>query len=122
MYEAMDKTYVMQTYPRNYVNFKKGHNATLFDENGKDYIDFTSGIGVVSVGHGNARLAGALFDQASSLIHTSNLFLIEPQAKLAKRMCELSGYDMAVFFANSGAESKECAIKLSRKYGEQNFS
>jgi len=121
MYEAMDKSYVMQTYPRNYVNFKKGENATLFDENGKDYIDFTSGIGVVSVGHGNLRLAHALFDQASNLIHTSNLFLIEPQAKLAKRMCELSGYDMAVFFANSGAEANEGAIKLARKYGLQTF-
>ena len=59
----------------------------------KDYIDFTSGIGVVSVGHGNERLAEAIYDQAKKLIHTSNLYLIEPQAKLANKLVELSGYD-----------------------------
>lgn len=117
MYEAMDKDYVLQTYPRNYVNFKEGQNATLFDESGKDYIDFTSGIGVVSVGHGNERLANAISDQARHIIHTSNLFLIEPQAKLAKRISELYGKDVGVFFANSGAEANEGAIKLARKYG-----
>jgi acetylornithine aminotransferase len=121
MYKAMDKTYVLQTYPRNYVNFKEGRNATLFDEDGKDYIDFTSGIGVVSVGHGNERLANAIFDQARHIIHTSNLFLIEPQAKLAKRISELYGKDVGVFFANSGAEANEGAIKLARKYGAGRF-
>ena len=84
--EAMDKEYVLQTYTRNYVNFKHGMNATLFDENGRDYIDFTSGIGVVSVGHGNMRLADAIAEQARHLIHTSNLYMIEPQAKLAKKI------------------------------------
>jgi acetylornithine aminotransferase len=121
MYEEMDKTYVLQTYPRNYVNFKRGQNATLYDESGKDYIDFTSGIGVVSVGHGNKRLADAISDQAYNLIHTSNLFLIEPQAKLAKRISELYGKDIGVFFANSGAEANEGAIKLARKYGANKF-
>lgn len=121
MYEEMDKTYVLHTYPRNYVNFKEGRNATLFDEKGRDYIDFTSGIGVVSVGHGNARLANVIYEQAKNLIHTSNLFLIEPQAKLAKRISELSGMDVGVFFANSGAEANEGAIKLARKYGQKHF-
>ncbi len=121
MYEEMDKEFVLNTYTRNYVNFKQGINATLYDDKGRDYIDFTSGIGVSSVGHGNARLANAICEQAKNLIHTSNLYLIEPQAKLAKRLVELSGFDMAVFFGNSGAEANEGAIKIARKYGEKNF-
>lgn len=120
--EAMDKEYVLQTYARNYVNFKHGVNATLFDENGKDYIDFTSGIGVVSVGHGNQRLADAISEQAHHLIHTSNLYAIEPQARLAKKINELTGFDVGVFFGNSGAEANEGAIKLARKYGEKKFA
>ncbi len=122
MYEKIDKDYVLNTYARNYVNFKQGINATLYDEKGKDYIDFTSGIGVSSVGHGNARLANAICEQAKNLIYTSNLFLIEPQAKLAKKLAFLSGFDMATFFANSGAEANEGAIKIARKYGERNFN
>jgi len=121
MYKQMDKDYVLNTYARNYVNFKQGINATLYDDKGKDYIDFTSGIGVVSVGHGNARMANVICEQARNLIHTSNLYLIEPQVKLAKKIVELSGFDMAVFFANSGAEANEGAIKIARKYGEQKF-
>jgi len=121
MYEQMDKDYVLNTYARNYVNFKQGINATLYDDKGKDYIDFTSGIGVSSVGHGNARLANAICEQARNLIHTSNLYLIEPQVKLAKKIVDLSGFDMAVFFGNSGAEANEGAIKIARKYGEKNF-
>ena len=120
--ESMDKEYVLHTYTRNYVNFKYGVNATLYDNQEKDYIDFTSGIGVVSVGHGNERLADAISDQARHLIHTSNLYLIEPQAKLAKKINELTGYDVAVFFGNSGAEANEGAIKLVRKYGEKKFA
>ncbi len=121
MYEQMDKDFVLSTYARNYVNFKQGINATLYDDKGKDYIDFTSGIGVISVGHGNARVANAICEQAKNLIHTSNLYLIEPQAKLAKKLAFLSGFDMATFFANSGAEANEGAIKIARKYGERNF-
>ena len=121
MFEQMDKDYVLHTYARNYVNFKQGQNATLFDENGKDYIDFTSGIGVVSVGHGNSRLATALYEQAKNLIHTSNLFLIEPQALLAKKIKELSKKEVRLFFANSGAKATEGAIKLARKYGQKEF-
>ena len=121
MYEKIDKDYVLNTYARNYVNFKQGINATLYDDKGKDYIDFTSGIGVSSVGHGNARLANVICEQSRNLIHTSNLFLIEPQAKLAKKLADLSGFDMATFFANSGAEANEGAIKIARKYGEKNF-
>lgn len=116
--KEIDLKYVLHTYARSYVNFKKGVNATLFDENGKDYIDFTSGIGVVSVGHGNKRLSEAICEQAKNIIHISNLYLIEPQALLAKKLVDLSGYDMRLFFANSGAEANEGAIKIARKYGE----
>ena len=121
MLEQLDKDYVLQTYARNYVNFKQGINSTLFDENDKDYIDFTSGIGVVSVGHGNKDLAEAIGTQASKIIHTSNLYAIEPQAKLAQKIANLSNMDIKTFFCNSGAEANEAAIKLARKYGETNF-
>lgn len=118
--KQMDLDYVLHTYARNYVHFVRGSGARLFDEMGKDYIDFGSGIAVCSVGHGNKRLADALYKQAQNLIHTSNLYLIEPQAKLAKKLVELSGYDMRVFFANSGAEANEGALKIARKFGEVN--
>jgi len=119
--EQQDKKYVLQTYARDYTNFVKGIGSTLYDESGKDYIDFASGIGVNSVGHGNEKLASAICEQAKKIIHISNLQVIEPQAKLAQKIVELSGYDMGVFFANSGAEANEGAIKIARKYGEINF-
>jgi len=120
--ENNDKQYVLNTYARNYVNFTKGQNATLFDEKGNNYIDFTSGIGVVSVGHANKRVADAIYNQVSSITHISNLYAIEPQTLLAKKVVELSGYDMACFFANSGAEANEGAIKIARKYGHEKFN
>ncbi|MRI83044.1 MAG: aspartate aminotransferase family protein [Nitratiruptor sp.] len=115
---GLDLAYVLHSYERTYINFERGENGRLFDDKGRDYIDFTSGIGVVSVGHGNRRLAQAICDQAHKIIHISNLFLIEPQARLAQRLVELSGFDMRLFFANSGAEANEGAIKIARKYGE----
>jgi len=120
--EQEDKKYILQTYTRNYTNFVKGIGSTLYDEAGKDYIDFASGIGVNSVGHGNETLTKAICHQAQNIIHISNLQVIEPQVKLAKRIVELSGYDMAMFFANSGAEANEGAIKIARKYGETRFN
>jgi len=119
--EQQDKKYVLQTYARNYTNFVKGVGSTLYDESGKDYIDFASGIGVNSVGHGNEVLTSAICEQAKNIIHISNLQVIEPQAKLAQKIVELSGYDMGIFFANSGAEANEGAIKIARKYGETKF-
>ena len=119
--EQQDKQYVLQTYARDYTNFVKGVGSTLYDENGRDYIDFASGIAVNSVGHGNEKLTNAICEQAKNIIHVSNLQVIEPQAKLAQKMVELSGYDMGVFFANSGAEANEGAIKIARKYGETEF-
>ncbi len=115
--ENIDKNYVLQTYARNYVNFIKGKNATLFDDTNKEYIDFTSGIGVVSVGHGNKKVADAIYKQIKNITHVSNLFAIEPQALLAQKINQLTGYDVGVFFSNSGAEANEGAIKIARKYG-----
>ena len=119
--EEIDKNFVLQTYARNYINFVRGENATLFDATNKNYIDFTSGIGVVSVGHGNKRVAEVMCNQVNNITHISNLYAIEPQAMCAKKLVELSGYDMACFFGNSGAEANEGAIKLARKYGEKKF-
>ncbi len=119
--EEQDKHYVLQTYARDYTNFVKGKGSTLYDDKGKDYIDFASGIGVNSVGHGNEVLSSAICNQAKNIIHISNLQVIEPQAKLAQKIVEISGYDMGLFFANSGAEANEGAIKIARKYGETKF-
>jgi acetylornithine aminotransferase len=119
--EELDKAYVLSTYARNYTNFVEGRGSTLYDESGRDYIDFASGIAVNSVGHGNPRLADAICEQAKKIIHISNLQVIEPQAKLAEQIVKLSGYDMALFFGNSGVEANEGAIKIARKYGETKF-
>ena len=119
--EQQDKQYVLQTYARNYINFVRGVGSTLYDDKGNDYIDFASGIGVNSVGHGNEKLSSAICEQAKNIIHISNLQVIEPQAKLAQKIVELSTYDMGIFFANSGAEANEGAIKIARKYGETKF-
>jgi len=117
--QQRDKNYVLPTYARADVEFVKGDNATLYDANGKKYIDFTSGIGVVSVGHANTRVAKALCEQVSNITHTSNLYYIAPQAQAAQKVVEASGYDMQCFFANSGAEANEGAIKIARKHGER---
>jgi len=119
--EALDKQYGLQTYNRDYTNFVRGEGSTLFDDKGQEYIDFASGIAVNSVGHNNPTLVAALQDQVAKIIHISNLQIIEPQAKLAQRICNLAGYDGAIFFANSGAEANEGAIKIARKYGETQF-
>ena len=116
----LKNSYVMPTYARAEIEFVSGDNATLIDADGRDYIDFTSGIGVVSIGHGDNVLARTLADQAKKIIHISNLYYIEPQERAAKKIVEASGYDMNCFFGNSGAEANEGAIKIARKYGEIN--
>lgn len=121
--KTIDTQYVLHTYKRADVAFKKGKNATLYDEAGRDYIDFGAGIGVVSVGHGNKALAKAINKAAKRLIHTSNLYHIAPQARLAKKIIDCytknsrSNTKYRVFFSNSGAEANECAIKIARKFG-----
>jgi acetylornithine aminotransferase len=118
---ALDQAFVLSSYGRNSTSFAEGKGAKLYDDTGKEYIDFASGIGVSSVGHGNSKLTEAICEQAKALIHTSNLQVIAPQAKLAEQIVTLSGYDMRCFFGNSGAEANEAAIKIVRKYGETQF-
>jgi len=115
----LDKKYVLPTYARADVEFVSGDNARLVDADGKKYIDFTSGIGVVSVGHANKRVNEAICEQISNITHISNLYHIAPQAKAAQKIVEASGYDMQCFFGNSGAEANEGAIKIARKWGER---
>jgi len=118
--QELDKKYVLPTYARVDVEFISGDNARLVDANAKNYIDFTAGIGVVSVGHANKRVNDAIVKQISNITHISNLYNIAPQAKAAQKIVDASGYDMKCFFGNSGAEANEGAIKIARKYGEIN--
>ncbi len=118
--KELDKKYVLPTYARVDVEFVSGDNARLIDADGKEYIDFTSGIGVVSVGHANERVNSVICEQLSRITHISNLYNIAPQAKAAQKIVEASGYDMQCFFGNSGAEANEGAIKIARKHGEIN--
>ncbi|MDR1912485.1 MAG: aminotransferase class III-fold pyridoxal phosphate-dependent enzyme [Helicobacteraceae bacterium] len=117
--KELDDRFVLHTYARREIAFERGQNATLFDEDGRDYIDFTSGIGVNSIGHNNARLVETIAKQASKILHSSNLYLIRPQIELAQKIAALCAQDSRVFFANSGAEANEGAIKLARKFGEK---
>ncbi len=117
--KELDNKYILSTYARADVEFVKGENATLWDDNGKKYIDFASGIAVCSVGHANKRVNDAICTQIAKLTHTSNLYYIAPQAKAAEKIVEASGYDMKCFFGNSGAEANEGALKIARKYGEK---
>ncbi len=112
---ALDHQFTMQTYGRFDVDIDRGKGATLWDLEGKEYIDFTSGIGVCSIGYGNPKWVDAIAAQAARLGHISNLFYSQPYAKLAHTLCERTGM-AAAFFANSGAESNEGIIKLARKY------
>ena len=118
--QELNEKYVLPTYGRADVEFVSGDNARLIDSDGKKYIDFTSGIGVVSVGHANKRVNFAISEQISKITHTSNLYNIAPQAKAAQKLVEASGLDMQCFFGNSGAEANEGAIKIARKFGEIN--
>ena len=110
----------MQTYGRFPVAIVKGEGAKVYSPEGKEYIDFTSGIGVCSVGYGNKEWADAIYEQALKLGHISNLYYTEPSVILAERLCTISGMSN-VFFSNSGAESNEGAIKLARKYSRDKY-
>ncbi len=109
-------SHVMETYGRLPVSFVSGSGATLRDEEGKAYFDALCGLAVCGLGHAHPRVAKAVADQAGTLIHTSNLYGVPLQEKLADRLCDLSGMER-VFFANSGAEANEAAIKIARLHG-----
>lgn len=106
----------MNTYGRLPVSFVKGEGCYLYDEQGQRYLDALTGIAVCGLGHSHPAVAQAIADQAGTLMHTSNLYGIPNQEKLADELCELSGMDR-VFFSNSGAEANEAAIKIARRFG-----
>ncbi len=109
---------LMTTYARLPVTFERGEGAWLWDTEGKKYLDAISGIAVCNLGHAHPRVAEAICDQARRLVHTSNVYGIANQAALGERLTALSGMER-VFFANSGAEANEAAIKLARLYGHK---
>jgi len=106
----------MNTYSRLPVTFVKGEGVWLWDDHGERYLDALAGIAVCGLGHCHPRLTKAICEQARTLIHTSNLYHIDKQERLADRLTEISGMDNA-FFCNSGAEANETAIKLARLHG-----
>lgn len=110
-----DLKYIMHTYGRYDVALKSGKGAIAYDENGKKYIDVSSGIGVNSLGYCNDRWVEAVAKQASTIQHMSNYFYSEQSSNLAEKLCTLTGLSK-VCFGNSGAEANECAIKIARKY------
>jgi acetylornithine/N-succinyldiaminopimelate aminotransferase len=114
----MTAEHLMQTYAPQPVAFARGEGAWLWDTEGKRYLDGLAGIAVNGLGHAHPVLTRALSEQAARLIHTSNLFRVPEQERAAAKVCEIAGMDNA-FFANSGAEANEAAIKLARLYGHQ---
>ncbi len=115
----MGELYLAGNYRREKIAFVTGRGTRLFTEDGIEYLDFTSGIAVCNLGHCHPALVEILKEQAEKLWHTSNLFYTEPQAKLAKKLTELT-FGEKVFFANSGAEAVECALKIARRYAFEN--
>ncbi len=112
---ALEQRYLMRTYKRGAVDFVRGEGALLWDAEGNEYLDFLTGISVCSLGHCHPAVVAAVQEQAERLMHVSNLFYTEPMARLAERLSE-SSLGGRVFFANSGTEANECAIKVARKY------
>ena len=113
--KTLDKEYVANTYNRFDVEIVSGKGSYVYDENGKEYIDMGSGIGVTSFGISDDVWQEAIKEQLSKVQHMSNLYYTQPCVKLAQLLCEKTGMKK-VFFSNSGAESNECAIKIARKY------
>ena len=114
----MAAAHLMNTYLPQPVAFARGEGAWLWDTEGKRYLDALAGIAVSGLGHGHPVLSRAIAEQAAKLIHTSNLFRVVEQERLAEKVCALAGMDNA-FFCNSGAEANECAIKIARLHGHQ---
>ena len=109
---------LMTTYQRLPVAFERGEGARLWDTEGNSYLDAVAGVAVCGLGHAHPDIREALCDQAGNLLHTSNLYTIANQEKLGERLCTLSSMER-VFFANSGAEANEAAIKIARLYGNK---
>ena len=115
--KELDNQYIANTYARFPVCIVEGKGSLAYDENGKEYIDLSTGIAVNTFGYADDAWVSAVETQLKKLQHTSNLYYSEPSAKLAELLCTKTGMKK-VFFSNSGAEANECAIKIARKYGE----
>ncbi|HEY6732026.1 MAG TPA: acetylornithine/succinylornithine family transaminase [Solirubrobacterales bacterium] len=113
--QALEERYLMRTYQRAPIDFVRGEGPLLWDADDKRYLDFLTGISVCSVGHCHPDVVKAVRGQVQRLMHVSNLFYTEPMARLAERLSE-SSLGGRVFFANSGTEANECAIKIARKH------
>jgi len=118
----MGSKYLMSTYSRLPVVFAKSKMQYLWDVEGNKYLDFIAGYGCLNVGHSNRSVVNAINKQVEKIIQPSNVYYNQPQVMLAKKLCEITGFGEKVFFANSGAESIEGAIKLARKYSTDNYS
>ncbi|HZG93794.1 MAG TPA: acetylornithine transaminase [Mycobacteriales bacterium] len=114
---ALAGSHVMPTYGARPIALSRGSGSTVWDSEGRSYLDLVAGIAVCSVGHSHPRVVAAAADQLGRLTHSSNLFLNEPSVRLAERLAGLIGRPAKSFFANSGAEANEAAIKLVRKHG-----
>jgi acetylornithine/N-succinyldiaminopimelate aminotransferase len=112
---AVESRHIVPTYKRQPVLFVRGSGARLYDADGREYLDLVSGIGVASLGHAHPGLAAAIAEQASTLLHTSNLYYHPLQAEAASRLSELSGLGRT-FFCNSGTEAVEACLKFARRY------
>ena len=115
--KTLTNQYIMGTYNRFDTEIVSGNGVYVFDENGKKYLDFTSGIAVNSLGYGDKDCINAIAEQISKFNHCSNLYYSRPQAEVAKLLVENSCFEK-VFFCNSGAEANETMIKISRKFGK----
>lgn len=116
--KELDQKYVANTYARFPIELVSGKGSKLYDNNGKEYIDMGTGIGVSAFGVGDEEWVKAVTEQLTTLQHTSNLYYTSPCAKLAELLCTKTGAKK-VFFSNSGAEANECAIKAARKYAAE---
>ncbi|MBN2839493.1 MAG: acetylornithine/succinylornithine family transaminase [Coriobacteriia bacterium] len=115
---ALDAAYHMTTYARQPVLFERGRGMRLYDDDGREYLDFVSGIGVVNLGHAHPAVAAAVDRQMRTLVHVSNLYHVEHRDALAQRLSGLAGGGWRTFFCNSGTEAAEGAIKLARRWGK----
>jgi len=116
-WQRLEKKYFMPTFKRMPITLVKGKGVRVWDENGKEYLDFTAGWAVNSLGHCHPEVVSAIAEQAKTLLQTSNQFYTVPQLQLAELLVENSCFDR-VFFCNSGAEANEGAVKLARRYGK----
>jgi len=126
--KELEDTYVMHTFARKPVEFASGKGVRLYDSEGKEYLDFLAGVGCVALGHSNEAVSDAIAAQAHKLIQASNYYYAEGRGQLARDLSALlntgneQGAPWKLFFANSGAEANEGAIKLARKYGKLNLN